>query len=185
MSNFILIIAATMILPIKDNLNGHQLIQEELAMQSKINKEILKISQKIKRISYGHSKEYIRKISKYIYKSSEKYNINEDILISIIQKESSFRQNIRSRTNDVSLVQINPRWWRKEFKRLKRSPLNEEKLKKDTKYAIDRMAEILSILKDRHKDDPHWYANYHSTTKKLKNRYLASIQKIKYKIKNM
>merc|ERR1711991_1138869 len=77
-------IAATMILPIKDNLNGHQLIQEELAMQSKINKEIFEISQKIKRISYGHSKEYIRKISKYIYKSSEKYNINEDILLKLI-----------------------------------------------------------------------------------------------------
>jgi hypothetical protein len=52
------------------------------------------------------------------------------------------------------------------------SRLNKKKLKKDESYALNKMAEILSILKNRYaKIDQHWYARYHSQTLKYKNIY--------------
>lgn len=75
------------------------------------------------------------------------------------------------------MTQINCRVWTKEFKRLKRE-LNCNRLIGDYRYSIEKMAEILSVIKKRHSDDPHWYGRYHSGTPRLKKAYLARMNKL-------
>ena len=56
--------------------------------------------------------------------------------------------------------------------------ISKEKLvTEDQSYAMEKMAQILSILKNRHaKKDRRWYARYHSNTSKYKLNYLRKIE---------
>lgn len=114
-----------------------------------------------------------RPVAKAILKHSKAYNIDYKIVLALIMTESTFRQGAVSSTGDLGIGQINYKVWSKEFARLKKNPLNKEKLKTDSDYAIKRTVEILAILKC--KKDPLWVAKYHSKTPSLKKAYYQRI----------
>lgn len=141
-------------------------------------------------------KERSDKLASHIAYSAKKYDIDPRIMITIMKIESQFKQNAVnlqscSRTKekncgDYSIAQINLETWSKQFPKMGRKPLDIQRLKTDEKYAIFRMAEILSIIKSQHaKTDPLWFARYHSSTPKFKNRYLAAIRKEYDKVKKL
>lgn len=106
-----------------------------------------------------------------------KYKIEPQIMVAIIDTESNFKADKVSRTGDVSVAQINVEVWNKEFIRIKKSPIVKERLKKDQEYALLKMAEILNILKSRYeKKDRRWYARYHSNTNRHKGDYLHKLE---------
>lgn len=116
-------------------------------------------------------------IASNILDAAQKYQVDPKIVLSIIDTESDFRQGMISHTGDVSLVQINPKIWNREFARMGMPLLSSQKLKKDEAYAIEKMCEILSILKTRYSEaDAKWFARYHSRTKKFKNIYSAKVE---------
>jgi hypothetical protein len=116
-------------------------------------------------------------IAEYISIASKKFNIEPQIIVSIIDTESNFNENVVSNTGDYSLAQINISMWNREFTRMKMPLMKQEHVESDTRYAIKKMAEILSIIKKRHeKRDPKWYARYHSNTGKYKNDYISKLQ---------
>lgn len=117
---------------------------------------------------------YAQDISKAVHR----HKINPQIIISIIDTESNFQASKISHTGDLSIAQVNVDVWNREFQRLKLPLIKKGKLKHaDQGYAIDTMARILSILKQRHeKKDRRWYARYHSNTKKYKWDYLKKIE---------
>lgn len=112
-----------------------------------------------------------------IHLALKKFNIAPQIMISIIDVESDFQYTKISSTGDLSIAQINPDIWNKEFAWMKKPLIDPNKLTtmKQT-YAMEKMAKILSVLKTRHeKKDRRWYARYHSNTGKLKHTYLKKI----------
>lgn len=110
--------------------------------------------------------------------SIAKHNVEPQIMVALIDTESDFQYTKISDTGDLSLGQVNVEVWNKEFARMKRPLiLRSELIKKDQRYAMDVMGQILSILKKRHgKKDRRWYARYHSNTTKYKLDYLRKIE---------
>lgn len=118
------------------------------------------------------------RIAKSLYSTTRKYKIDPKLMVAIIGTESDFVNEKISTTGDLSLAQINTVIWNKEFVRLGLNKLNPKLLKKDEAYALNKMAEILNILKVRHaKNDSKWFARYHSHTKKYKNLYSLKVEK--------
>ncbi|MFZ4715578.1 MAG: transglycosylase SLT domain-containing protein [Bacteriovoracaceae bacterium] len=115
-------------------------------------------------------------ISEAIIETSLKYKLDPRVLVAIIDTESDFRQGMISYTGDLSLVQINPSIWNREFARMKRELIDTKKLQNNEAYAIDKMGEILHILKTRYTADGQWFARYHSRTKKFKNLYHSKVE---------
>lgn len=112
-----------------------------------------------------------------IHQAFSKYKIEPQIVVAIIDTESSFNHDVVSSTGDLSLAQVNVDVWNKEFVRMKMNPIETEKLKADQAYSLEVMAQILHILKTRYaKNDRRWYARYHSKTKKHKRVYLAKLE---------
>lgn len=131
----------------------------------------------------------------WIHKYSQKYSLDPFLLLAIIKVESNFNQRAISSTGDYSLAQINYKVWKKELDR-KGVKLNFYKLKTNYAYALETMGYILKILKDNYgKNDPRWYARYHSNTMKHKLSYykkvnsqlnnIYSLQNAKPKNKNL
>jgi hypothetical protein len=117
------------------------------------------------------------RIASSIGKIAQKHHIDPKLMIAIIGTESDFSNSKISSTGDLSMAQINTEIWNKEFSRLGLEKLNKSRLKKDEVYALNKMAEILTILKNRHaKNDKYWFARYHSHTKKFKNVYQSKVQ---------
>jgi len=140
--------------------------------------QIKKMAKMIYKVEKSVDEDRALRLARYIYFQSQKHKLDPKIIIAIIDTESDFRQEAESSTGDLSLAQINPDVWVKEFVRLNKGGLDIERLKIDEAYAIDRMAEILHILKDRFaKNDPHWYARYHSMTKKFKRLYKNKVKR--------
>lgn len=136
------------------------------------------ISKMIKVVQPDLEKNERNRIAYNLYNTSKKYNVDPKIMIAIIGTESDFRNHKVSTTGDLSMAQINPKVWNKEFERMGLAKLNMKKLKKDEAYALTKMAEILTILKQRHaKKDTKWFARYHSHTKKYKNQYSVKVEK--------
>ncbi len=118
------------------------------------------------------------KIANDIHHAIKKYKVKPQILVSLIDTESNFSYSKVSSTGDLSLGQVNVEVWNREFERLKLPLISKEKLvTEDQGYAMEKMAQILSILKARHaKKDRRWYARYHSNTSKYKLDYLKKIE---------
>jgi hypothetical protein len=117
------------------------------------------------------------RIAKKLYKAAQTHHIDPELMIAIIDTESDFQGAKISSTGDLSMAQINTHVWNKEFKRLGLKIMSDNRLQKDETYALNKMAEILSILKHRHaKKDHDWYARYHSQTPKHKTAYRNKIQ---------
>lgn len=118
------------------------------------------------------------KIANDIHHAIKKYKVEPQIVVSLIDTESNFSYSKVSSTGDLSLGQVNVEVWNQEFKRMKLPLISKEKLvTEDQAYAMEKMAQILSILKKRHaKKDRRWYARYHSNTAKYKLDYLKKIE---------
>lgn len=130
------------------------------------------VQQMIQAVEKSVPEERQVRLARSIAAVSERYQIDPKIIVAIIDTESDFRHHMVSSTGDLSLAQINPRVWSKELVRLGRLPLAKDELHKSEEYAIERMSEILSIIKERHaKKDPQWYSRYHSNTKKYRGLY--------------
>ena len=126
---------------------------------------------------------FIKSISESVHREAERTNIDYKIFLSIIKVESGFKQDAVSSTGDYSLAQINFRNWNRERNRLGLPLMELSKLKEDPDYAIRMMAEILSILKNRHeKKDRLWFARYHSGTYSKKKGYANKLSKVSKKI---
>ncbi len=118
------------------------------------------------------------RLAQCLYRITMQYRIDPKLMIAIIGTESDFVNEKISTTGDLSLAQINVSIWNKEFERLGFKKINSKLLKKNEAYALNKMAIILTILKDRHeKIDRIWFARYHSQTKKFKYRYSLKIEK--------
>jgi soluble lytic murein transglycosylase-like protein len=117
------------------------------------------------------------RIARSLYKVAKNHHLDPRLMIAIIGTESSFANSKISTSGDLSMAQINPQVWNREFSRLGLEKLNRLRLKKDELYALNKMADILSILKTRHeKNDKDWFARYHSQTAKLKNEYRSKVR---------
>lgn len=118
------------------------------------------------------------KIANDIHHAIKKYNVEPQIIVALIDTESNFSYSKVSSTGDLSIGQVNVEVWNREFKRMKLPLIEKHKLiTEDQSYAMEKMAQILSILKVRHaKKDRRWYARYHSNTSKLKLSYLRKIE---------
>ncbi|MGZ3809213.1 MAG: transglycosylase SLT domain-containing protein, partial [Bacteriovorax sp.] len=107
----------------------------------------------------------------------KKHKVAPQIMVAIIDTESDFKSDKVSSTGDLSLAQINVEVWNKEFTRIKKDPIDKEKIKIDQEYALMKMAEILEILKKRYeRRDRKWYARYHSNTRHYKKEYLHKLE---------
>lgn len=116
-------------------------------------------------------------LSLKIHQVFSKHDIAPQIVLSIIDTESSFNQAAISSTGDVSMAQVNVEVWNKEYARLNRTLIDKERLKRDEVYALETMAEILVMLKHKYeKTDRRWYGRYHSKTRKHKEVYLAKLE---------
>ena len=118
----------------------------------------------------------IFKVANAVAKVSDVNKIDPRLFLAIMKVESSFNQGAVSSTGDFSMAQINYANWSKEFKRLKKAPLDKQKLSTDIDYSISKMGEILTIIHNRHKTDSIWYARYHSSTPDLKIGYSKKVQ---------
>lgn len=113
-----------------------------------------------------------------IFLASTKHKISPQVIVAIIDVESDFQYTKISDTGDLSIGQINPMIWNKEFKWMKKSLIDPNKLTTiEQTYAMDKMAKILKVLEKRHsKKDRRWYARYHSNTPRLKYTYLLKLE---------
>ncbi len=118
------------------------------------------------------------KVAADISRAISKFKVEPQIMVALIDTESNFQYSKVSTTGDLSIAQVNVEVWNREFTRMK-MPLIKKKdlVKKDQQYAMNVMAQILTILKSRHgKSDRRWYARYHSNTTKYKMDYLRKIE---------
>lgn len=112
-----------------------------------------------------------------IHHALNKHKIAPQIVVAIIDTESNFKQDLVSSTGDLSMAQVNVEIWNKEFTRMNLELIDVERVKTDEVYSLEKMAQILEILKNRYaKKDRRWYARYHSKTKKHKRVYLAKLE---------
>lgn len=125
-----------------------------------------------------YNPEFLKTVAHAIHEASKNRQIDYLLFLSILKVETTtFSQSKVSHTGDISIAQIKPEVWADEFIRLKREPLDLVRLKKDAAYAIDRMGEILEILKkSAAKKDPLWYARYNSKTPSKKLIYAQKVQ---------
>ena len=135
-----------------------------------INKcqKICKFIQKVNpRISEAKAKTMEESIEFYsLYRE-----LDSKMVAALIATETDFRNISLKNTNntkDHGYCQINTVWI-KEFKRLKRRPLDIKQLY-NFNYCVDRMTEILVIYK---KD----YLRYHSRNKKVQKKYKKRLDK--------
>lgn len=120
--------------------------------------------------------EYRAQVAELISDALQGTSLNPQIMVSIIDVESLFNQSAVSSTGDLSIAQINPNVWNKEFLRLNLEPLDVERLKVDHAYSLQKMVLILTHLKNKYaKNDRRWYARYHSHSKKYKRIYLSKL----------
>lgn len=123
------------------------------------------------------STEKIQDVSNKIHQAFLKYKIEPQIVVAIIDTESSFNHDLVSSSGDLSLAQVNVEVWNKEFSRMNLGLIEKEKLKANEAYSLEVMAQILSILKKRYaKKDRRWYGRYHSKTEKHKRVYLSKLE---------
>lgn len=128
------------------------------------------------------------RIATLVIFASKEYDLDPRRMLAIIKVESDFRQSAhnkvscsykretdKSKCGDHSVAQINYHVWKDAFIKHGRKPLDYQKLKTDDAYAVFRMAEILDILKDDYGKEKDWYARYHSSTPKLKQKYLKKV----------
>jgi hypothetical protein len=121
------------------------------------------------------------KIAKAIYQESEKHDINYKLMTALIMAESSFHTKANHKnsngTTDISIAQINYETWSVELHRVKKITLDKKKLQTDYVYAIQMMAEVMNVYKERKKNSKEWYGYYHSGTPTVKAEYLETVDK--------
>lgn len=88
---------------------------------------------------------------------SEKYNVNPDIVISLMAVESNFNYSIVSNKNAIGLMQVVYKYWKDDpgFKEI----IRKEHELFDPELNIQAGCYILSVLKERNKNDRRKYLN--------------------------
>jgi hypothetical protein len=74
----------------------------------------------------------INEIAAKIHSALNKYKIEPQIVVAIIDTESDFDHTLISSTGDLSMAQVNVDIWNKEFDRMNLHPIKAEKLKIET-----------------------------------------------------
>ena len=159
-------------------------VKSEISQASKAIGDASRIIQKRMKVS---QKKADRTATLVVF-ASKKYNIDPRKMLAIIKVESDFNQRAhnsyscqykretdKTKCGDHSIAQINYHIWKKDFITQGRKPLDYNRLKTDDSYAIFRMAEILSILKNQYGSREDWYAMYHSKNPKHKNPYRKKV----------
>lgn len=135
------------------------------------------IAKMISELKPGFSAIQKNDVAVKIHQVFKKHKIAPQIVVAIIDTESSFAQDAVSTSGDLSMAQVNAEVWNKEFQRMNIELIDVERLKIDEVYSLEVMAQILDILKTRYeKKDRRWYARYHSKTQKYKRAYLAKLE---------
>ena len=112
--------------------------------------------------TFKDNKKINKFFTKEIIKSGKKHNVNCLIMASILKIESDFIFKTNKITpNDISIAQIN---FPLQLVNLRNEGylLDKKKLMKSNKYAIDRLAVILKLLKKNNPKDPLWFTRYYS-----------------------
>jgi soluble lytic murein transglycosylase-like protein len=149
--------------------------QIENNLESKI---VLYIMQKNHKVSENDAHQIARSTIKY----SIRKNIDPVIVLAIMNQESTFNQLAVSRSGDISVAQINLKVWGKYFKKQNKFK-NKKDIIKNIDLSIDLMTDILRINQKNKKNDIHWFALYHSKTKKHKNEYIHKVKPLMNEIK--
>ena len=97
--------------------------------------------------------------------------LNENLIISIIFVESSFRFLAESTTGDIGLMQISLSTWGDELK------VNKIDLLAPA-INIEVGCKILKQIRKHHKHDPHFYKYYHTRTKEINEIYIKRVEKV-------
>ena len=135
------------------------------------------IARMISELKPGFSTAQKKDVAGKIHRVFSKHKIPPQIVVAIIDTESSFAQDAVSTSGDLSMAQVNAEVWNKEFQRMNLELIDIDRLKTDEVYSLEIMAQILVILKKRYeKKDRRWYARYHSKTKKYKRAYLTKLE---------
>lgn len=128
------------------------------------------------------SKQDAVQIAKSTIKYSIKKNLDPVIVLAIMNQESTFNQLAVSKSGDISVAQINLKVWGRYFKKQNKFK-NKKDIIQNIDLSIDLMTDILKINQKNKKSDCHWFALYHSKTKKHKNKYAQKIKPLMNEIK--
>ena len=148
-------------------------LHEEFTQDNRetITQIALRASHLNSKLTYGES----LTLGYLITKKALEANLEPLTVAALIATESDFRQEATNPSGDFSIAQINYPVWQVEFVRLGREGLDLNRLMNDVEYSLDRMMEILVILRERHPNDKQFYGRYHSGTKSLKIGYLERV----------
>jgi hypothetical protein len=139
------------------------------------NKDLLEM--RITKLNPKINKDRAKRLSRSIKKYASINGLDPVLIASILMTESSFNQAAESKTNDVSIAQINLSVWTPlNFKKATGEDLNHSRLRSDENYAISSMCKILKYYKKSYPKDKEWFARYHSSTLKLKEVYAKKIR---------
>lgn len=108
---------------------------------------------------------------KIIYEAARKNKIDAQLLIRIAYTESRFKESAirvnKNGTIDYGMFQINSVHWSTMCKEL-----DITTLKGNTACA----AKLISLIKSKHGNDPHWIGRYHSKTPSKKLKYFKLLK---------
>lgn len=131
--------------------------------------DILKYKEKVMRKKYP----LFSKISEVVYLKSKEYKINPDLILALIEIESSFKPNSISTQGAYGLMQINYKVWKKELN------IDSSKIF-DIEYNVDLGIRILKMYLKESKGDLmkalHLYNNgYYYNNEKYKYKVISTI----------
>lgn len=108
-------------------------------------------------------------VESLVIKHSKHFNLDKQLVLSIIKVESNFNNDAVSHTNDYGLMQINKNT-------AKIFGFSIPRIKKDKDYAIYCGTFYLSYLRYKYSHkDKYWWARYHSNTPTFKQKYIRRI----------
>lgn len=117
-------------------------------------------------------------VESLVAKHSKHFNLDKQLVMSIIKVESNFNNDAVSHTNDYGLMQINKNT-------AKVFGFSIPRIKKDKDYAIYCGTFYLSYLRSKYSHkDKYWWARYHSSTPAHKQKYVRRILNV-YKTKGI
>jgi hypothetical protein len=144
----------------KNTKKKKQAIIEEYKETSEVAKVISQASIVVQQ-RLNVDRERADRIATLVIFASKQYDIDPRHMLAIIKVESDFNQSAhntfsckykrekdKTKCGDHSVAQINYHVWKDAFLKHGKIPLDYNKLKTDDSYAVFRMAEILSILKN-------------------------------------
>jgi membrane-bound lytic murein transglycosylase MltF len=125
----------------------------------------------IKKINPNIPSYQVEQISHSVDKYSKEFSIKKELIMAIIEKESTFDITRVSKTKDYGLMQIN-------IRTIKSFNFNFYRLQYDIDYSIFCGIVYLILIKRNYTTDNYWWARYHSSTPIYKNIYIKEVERI-------